>query len=264
MQGTAEVADDLADDLLRIVNLASPDPPNWPELLRGIGKHPTLVTFVNPLSLATARRRVAFIDELARFNLVYPDSILVAKLASLLRQVRVGRRSFDGNSLAPEVFAVCRDRLLRMALVGGRAGIAKAAGRVFANEFGASAVLTASGYFDLPGQRRDLLRTVARTAPDLVICGMGTGLQERFLLDLADEGWNGLGFTCGGYLDQAAASGARYYPDFVDALHLRAVYRMLREPARLIPRYTRDYLPFYRALIAVMGSCGSRQRVVAP
>ena len=87
---------------------------------------------------------------------------------------------------------------------------------------------------------------------------MGTGLQERFLLDLADLGWTGLGLTCGGYLDQVlTGGGVRYYPDLVDRLHLRAAYRLLQEPARLLPRYTRDYLPFYRGMMGLAVRRGS-------
>ena len=132
-----------------------------------------------------------------------------------------------------------------MAVIGGRPGVAAAAGRTLASEFGLSVVLAASGYFTGQEQRRAALRAIAACRADLVVCGMGTGLQERFLLDLAEMGWAGLGLTCGGYLDQVVAGGGvRYYPDLVEKLHLRAAYRMLREPARLVPRYTRDYLPF--------------------
>jgi UDP-N-acetyl-D-mannosaminuronic acid transferase (WecB/TagA/CpsF family) len=226
--GHEDAADPVAD-LLRIVGLLSVQPPDWQELLRTDRHRSTLVTFVNPQSLLTARRSPGFLDDLARFDLVLPDSIVLARLASALRREPVARRSFDGNSLAPAVFALCRERSLRVGFVGGQPGVAEAAARVFANAFGLPSGLTAAGFFRDRAHRRDVLRSLADHGLDVVVCGMGTGAQERFLLDLVDEGWTGLGFTCGGYLDQAARAGVRYYPAVVDALHLRAAYRMCRE-----------------------------------
>ena len=248
--GLEDAADPVAD-LLRIVDLLSARPPDWQELLRADRHRSTVVTFVNPLSLLTARRSPGFLDELARFDLVLPDSIVLARLASALRREPIARRSFDGNSLAPMVFALCRERSLRVGLVGGRPRVAETAAGVFADAFGVPGALAIPGFFRDRAQRRNVLRSIIDRGLDVVVCGMGTGAQERFLLDLVDEGWTGLGFTCGGYLDQAARAGARYYPAAVDALHLRAAYRMCREPWRLVPRYTRDYLRFYRAMFAV-------------
>jgi N-acetylglucosaminyldiphosphoundecaprenol N-acetyl-beta-D-mannosaminyltransferase len=256
MQGSAGAVASQAADLGRIVDLVAAQPPDWQRILRAIRHQATLVTFVNPLSVATAQSRPDFLDELASFDLVYADSILIAKLASALRGEPVTRRSFDGNSLAPGLFGLCREHGLRIALVGGRPGVASTAARVFHRSFGTRPVFTACGYFDDRTQRRNLLRTIARRGPEVVICGMGSGLQDRFLLDLAGEGWRGLGITCGGYFDQVVASGVRYYPGVVDSLHLRALYRMMREPQRLVPRYTYEYLPFYRGVLGMLAGRG--------
>lgn len=242
---------DPASDLRRLLDLVSAEPPNWEHATARIGQRPTLITFVNPLSLATARSRPCFLDELAAFDQVYPDSILVARLARMLCGKPVARHSLDGNSLAPDLLAHCAAADLRFALVGGRKGIARAAGRVFAQAFGATPALCAAGYFADPAARTDLLHRLIVEA-DVVLCGMGSGVQERFLLDLASLGWCGLGVTCGGYLDQAAEGNARYYPRLVNSLHLRAAWRMIREPSRLVPRYTVAYMPFYYGTLAVM------------
>ncbi len=256
MQGSADAVGSQTADLHRIIDLVAAHPPDWERMLRGVLHQATLVTFVNPLSVSTARHHADFLDEIASFDLVYADSILIARLATLLRGEAVERRSFDGNSMAPELFGICRERSLRMALVGGRPGVAAAAGRVFHRIFGTRPTLTAPGYFADRVQRRNLLRTIERRGPEVVICGMGSGVQDRFLLDLAGEGWKGLGITCGGYFDQVVASGVRYYPGFVDRLHLRALYRMMREPLRLLPRYTFEYSPFYRAALGMLASRG--------
>jgi N-acetylglucosaminyldiphosphoundecaprenol N-acetyl-beta-D-mannosaminyltransferase len=264
MQGSADAVASQTADLLRIIDLVVARPLDWQHVLRGICHQAILVTFVNPLSVSTVRIRPDFLDELASFDLVYADSILIAKLAAMLRGEPVERRSFDGNSMAPELFGLCRHHALRVALVGGRPGVATAAGRVFHRTFGTRPMLTAAGYFDDRVQRRNLLRTIERRAPEVVICGMGSGLQDRFLLDLAGEGWKGLGVTCGGYFDQVVASGVRYYPRFVDRFHLRALYRMMREPFRPLPRYTYEYSSFYRAALGMMAGRGLSSSLERP
>jgi UDP-N-acetyl-D-mannosaminuronic acid transferase (WecB/TagA/CpsF family) len=61
---------------------------------------------------------------------------------------------------------------------------------------------------------------------------MGAPRQEAFLVALADSGWKGVGFTCGGYFDHLG-EGFHYYPRLIDKFNLRWFYRIAREPRRL-------------------------------
>lgn len=95
------------------------------------------------------------------------------------------------------------------------------------------------GYF-VGGERGDAL--VRCLSCDVVVAAMGSPLQEDFLFDLEKMGWSGDGYTCGGYLDQLISAGTRpYYPQVVNRLHLRWLFRILKEPRRLLPRYAYDY-----------------------
>ena len=60
-------------------------------------------------------------------------------------------------------------------------------------------------------ERKSILESIKQLHPDIVICGMGTPLQEQFLVDLQNSGWNGVGYTCGGFLHQTAEN-IQYYP----------------------------------------------------
>lgn len=103
-----------------------------------------------------------------------------------------------------------------------------------------------NGYFSSEAEMKKNCERVNESAPDIVICGMGAPMQEKYLVNLKNTGWKGAGFTCGGYLDQIVErDGLAYYPDWANKYHLRALYRMFREPKRLIPRYTLHYMPFY-------------------
>ena len=75
--------------------------------------------------------------------------------------------------------------------------------------------------------------------PSIVVVGMGTPRQEQFLVDLKEAGYNGTGYTCGGFFHQTAGK-MDYYPNWADKFHLRWLYRIIDEP-KLFKRYTVDY-----------------------
>ena len=73
-------------------------------------------------------------------------------------------------------------------------------------------------------------------------------MQEQFLIDLQKSGWQGVGYTCGGFLHQTA-KGIQYYPKWVNRLGLRAFYRMYDEP-QLIKRY---FIEYPKAIVIILG-----------
>ena len=206
------------------------------------------LTFCNPLSLRVARHDPAYIDALAHFDRVHADGILLAALATRLRGVPVVRLSFDGNSLAAEVLRVSAAANVPVALVGGREGVALRAAATLTTEAGIRVVFHCHGYFAGDADVDAAIAAIRASGAGLVVVGMGAGAQEAFINRLRGSGWHGLATSCGGYLDQVAAGGsARYYPHWVNALHLRAPWRLLHEPRRLLPRYSIGYWPFYVA-----------------
>jgi len=210
------------------------------------------VTFCNPLSVRIARDG-RLLDDLAGFDHVYADGMLLASLASRLRGVAVPRISFDGNSLAPAVLREAAARDAGMALVGGREGVAGCAAITLAREFGNRLAYARHGYFTSSQEIASAIAALRASGAGLAVVGMGGGEQERFIRALRDSGWHGVAISCGGYLDQLAGGDrVRYYPRWVNALNLRAPWRVLHEPGRLLPRYLRDYQPFYRAALQLL------------
>ena len=45
---------------------------------------------------------------------------------------------------------------------------------------------------------------IAGLQPDFLIAGMGVLTQETFLLKIREAGFQGIGFTCGGFIHQTA------------------------------------------------------------
>lgn len=85
-----------------------------------------------------------------------------------------------------------------------------------------------NGYFSTEAERRAAISEIIELNPSFVIVGMGSPLQERFVIDLRDSGFKGIAFTCGGFLHQTADR-MHYYPQWVNRLNLRAFYRLFHE-----------------------------------
>lgn len=218
-----------------------------------------LVTFVNPFAWRIARGRPDFAGMLAGFDLVLPDGIGVVKALAWTRRIAAARLSFDASSLyLPVLDRLDRDRR-RLFVIGAAPGIAgQAAARVQAEFPNVSITGCLDGFRPLD----EAVTAILAAAPDVVLCGMGAPHQERLLLELRRRGFSGIGFTCGGFLDQLAEK-ARYYPAWVDRADLRWLYRLCREPRRLLRRYTLDYAPFVATtLLAVIRRRFASSRIV--
>jgi N-acetylglucosaminyldiphosphoundecaprenol N-acetyl-beta-D-mannosaminyltransferase len=202
---------------------------------------PWLMTFANPATAVVARRRPEFRHVLRAFDMVAPDGIGMVLAMRLLHNCNVVRLSFDSTSLAPMVFKLAAARRIGIVLVGGAPGVAERARAAIEMGYPHIRILAT---FDGYGEERALVRKVVALRPAIVVAGMGAVLQEQFLLSLVEDGWAGVGFTCGGYFDQLALKGPNYYPDWVDRYDLRWCYRLLREPKRLWRRYLLDYTAF--------------------
>ena len=126
----------------------------------------------------------------------------------------------------------------------------KAAAGIVSDYYGLEVIRTRDGFFESYDDMISESKKLSELSVNFVVVGMGAPHQERFLLALRESGWNGLAFSCGGYFDQIVSSGSgEYYPVLINKLHLRSIYRMYKEPFRLIPRYVFDYAPFYRDFI---------------
>lgn len=208
-------------------------------LRAGKGLDGRLHTFVNPYSYRVLRKLRPDVLRGEAF-LVHFDGISLALLARVCGGRTVQRESFDDTSLAPVVFSECVSHGLSVALIGSSPGIAASAADHLMRRYPALNVkFVSDGYFP----EEMLSEVLARAAQcDVVICSMGTPHQEDLLLKLRAYAWKGTGYTCGGYLDQLVGSeGVGYYPPLMDKLNLRWLYRIWKEPRRLIPRYAIDY-----------------------
>lgn len=199
-----------------------------------------LSTFLNPYSYILARRNIKLFDE---FDRIYFDGIALSTLYRITGR-NIQRRSFDTTSLASIIFSLAEKNKKSVYFVGTEEKYIKDAVQ---NVLFAHPNLNISGmhhgYFSSKESKDECFREIINLKPDIVIVGMGTIRQEEFLVDLRSRGWNGLGFTCGGFLHQTAKAGVKYYPRLINALNLRWAYRIYDEP-KLLKRYL-FYYPFF-------------------
>jgi N-acetylglucosaminyldiphosphoundecaprenol N-acetyl-beta-D-mannosaminyltransferase len=199
-----------------------------------------LITFVNPASVAVARTQPTYQTILGSFDLVLPDGWAMSAAIRLVHGICASRISFDTTSLAPHVLTIAERRGASVALIGGLPGCTDQAALRLREAHPKIRIVRC---FDGYGDTKQKVLKLAELQPDIVICGMGAGAQEMLLLDLAKQGWNGCGFTCGGYFDQLS-HGYEYYPKWIDANNLRWAYRLSKEPRRLWRRYLLHYPVF--------------------
>jgi N-acetylglucosaminyldiphosphoundecaprenol N-acetyl-beta-D-mannosaminyltransferase len=204
------------------------------ELIKNKSNNKMITTFLNPFSYLLARSNK---DQLSHFNINIDGGLLVILLN--LFGFKYKRKSFDMTSLAPVVFNDAIKNNKSIYFIGSKPIVIDLAIKNIQEQF---PELNICGYRD--GYINDnemvvVLDIINSLKADYVICGMGTPLQEQFLIDLQKSGWTGEGYTCGGFLHQTAA-GIKYYPNWINTLGLRAFFRMYDEP-KLIKRYFIDY-----------------------
>lgn len=197
------------------------------------------VTFINPYSYLVLRKNRKKYLNSSDFVILL-DGFILVWLLKILGKKNIQRVSFDDSSLAPFVFKHCGEEKKQIGLIGSAPTIAEQAKRLLEKRYPEIQIIfTQDGYY-LPEEEDEVITKALKC--DVVICSMGTPKQEDLLVKLRSIGWEGTGYTCGGYLDQlVAAKGKDYYPYFIDKFNLRWLYRIYKEPRRLLFRYLFDY-----------------------
>jgi N-acetylglucosaminyldiphosphoundecaprenol N-acetyl-beta-D-mannosaminyltransferase len=198
-----------------------------------------LITFLNPYSYLLARNHKELFE---KFDIKI-DGMLLVKVLKLFGFKDIKRESFDMTSLAPLVFEDAIKNNESIYFIGTKPKVIdKAIENIKASYPKLTIVGSRDGYIKNE-ERYNLFEEIKALSPDIVVCGMGTPLQEQFLLDLQNSGWNGIGYTCGGFLHQTAGA-IQYYPKWIDKYNLRWVYRIYDEPV-LFKRYFGEYPKFF-------------------
>lgn len=211
---------------LIISKILSTDKTSLEELLhKGKGCY----TFLNPVSYLDALNHPQLF---MGFDGIFADGGLLVKAIRLLYHQHIKRWSFDMGSMAPIVFDFAMKHKKRVAIVATKQEMLEKAVRTLKRYYPQLYICYyRNGFFVSVEEQVAEARKIANgMKPDILIVGMGIIRQEEFLMRVKAAGYEGLGFTCGGFVHQTALDKVDYYPRWVNEHGLRFLYRMYKEP----------------------------------
>ena len=186
-----------------------------------------IYTFLNPVSYLIALENKSLFEQ---FDGIFADGSLLVSAIRLVYGKRVTRRSFDMTSLAPELLNYLMESRKTLYLVASVLEQVECGVRLVQDQCrGLGMAGCRNGYFSSDAEMNKEASHIVELNPDFLIVGMGALMQEKFLLKVKKMGYQGIGFTCGGFVHQTAMNRMHYYPDWVDKMNLRFVYRMYKE-----------------------------------
>jgi exopolysaccharide biosynthesis WecB/TagA/CpsF family protein len=201
-----------------------------------------IISFVNPFSYIELLKSPALIDGVDSF---FTDGALLKIFHNLFYSTKkVERLSFDFSSIANDVLEWCQCKNKKVALVGAEPSeIIEAVKNIRKLYPTLNIVYSHDGYVKNKKVSEKVINNIIESEAEILICGMGTPLQEEFLLGFKDISTSlQLGFTCGGFLTQTSIKPDYYHP-LVKKTGLRWLQRMIMH-SHVRNRVFKDYPKF--------------------
>ena len=216
------------------------------DVIRRIASGSFLLSYLNPYAYSVVKTRPDFPTNLEKFELVVCDGIGVQKAIEAVFKVTTPIISLDYYGIGSDYLQLGADQKMKLCLVGAKEEDIHAAATSIANDYpGFAAIDAFSGYGSSPAEAKQFILS---SSPDMVLVGLGMGLQESYLLELVEAGWNGVGICVGGFFDKLAKPQLKY-PEWTEKTRLRFLGRLIKDPRRMSKRYFIDYQPFIRKYI---------------
>lgn len=188
---------------------------------------PRLVVTLNPEIVVRARHDADLRGALERADLTVADGVGVVWAARRTGHALPGRVA--GVELAFRVLEL-GGADLRVAMVGGRPGVAESAAAEAQRRWGSDVVLTRDGYFDRAREGAAVADAVAASGAHLLLAGLGEG--QEVVLDTHRDRWGvGAMVGVGGSLDVLAGV-AKRTPAWTRRVGLEWAWRVGLDPAR--------------------------------
>lgn len=193
-----------------------------------------IIFIVHPHALNIAKFNKAYAELLQSAHLVLPDGIGIRIAASILG-IQI-RHNLNGTDLLPLLCNAVAKANLPLVLIGGREGVAEeCAANLQRDTPGLRIALTHQGY--LTDERsKELAATVRKIGHCVVLIGMGTPIQEEWVIKYFARIPGATVITVGGLFDFFSGRVPRA-PIAWRELGLEWLWRMRTEPRRLAKRY---------------------------
>jgi N-acetylglucosaminyldiphosphoundecaprenol N-acetyl-beta-D-mannosaminyltransferase len=213
------------------------------------GDRPRRIFTPNPEILLRARRDPAYAEVLNTADLALPDGTGVALVEAVRARRRV--RRWPGVDVGAALIRLGAEREVSVAFFGGRDGAARSAAARWRallpsariEAIGAGAPIADDGRATSPGDDARLLGELRAIEPAIVLVGLGSPKQERWIAVHADELPSArIVIGVGGAFDMWAGR-LRRAPRALRRIGLEWAWRLALEPSRL-PRILRATVVF--------------------
>ena len=195
---------------------------------------PKMHVSMNAAKIERARKDLTLQRAIRRADLVSADGMGVVWASRGQIPERV-----SGIDLCEALLGLAARRGWRPYLLGGRAPILDRTVEVIRERWPS---LTLAGHhhgYLGPREEATLIGSIAATCPDLLLVGLGTPRQERFLLTYVDRIGAPLSMGVGGTWDVLSGAVQRA-PVAVRERGMEWAWRMAQEPRRVVSARTRD------------------------
>ncbi|MBZ0297273.1 MAG: WecB/TagA/CpsF family glycosyltransferase [Anaerolineae bacterium] len=192
-----------------------------------------IISYVNVYNYIQLRKSPYLVKSINYFTL---DGILLVVLVRILFFKKIKRLSPDFSSYFEELFHLCEQKDKKVYFIGASQKEIQKFILVINEKHPRLNIVGSSNGFFQQEKAETIIDRINILAPDLVFVGLGTPKQEEFAVQLIGTQFNKTVYTCGAFISQTAKKGVRYYPKFINKLHLRWFYRLLMEKG-LFKRY---------------------------
>lgn len=183
----------------------------------------------------------------------YPDGLPLAKMGQLLGEKQM--EQIKGPCLFPIICEMTSRMDIRHFFYGGKEGIAESLANNMLKKY--PSLKVAGTYFppfrELSEYEKDEIAVkINSSKADIVWVGLSTPKQEKWAADFQKRLKVKLIFTVGAAFD-FHTGGLKFAPKYVSSLGLEWFYRLISEPKRLWPRYSRIVPKFlYLSLLQLL------------
>ncbi|ENN88238.1 N-acetyl mannosamine transferase protein [Rhizobium freirei PRF 81] len=212
---------------------------NWEDALTFVNELASLpvgqtsISFVNAHNMLVMLRDDSYREVLER-NLVLPDGVGL-DIASRVAHGEPFPANLNGTDFVPALLTFM-ERTKRIGLLGGRRSVVeKAAEKLRQHAPWHEFIVISDGFFD-PEKSHAVTAEISQQKIDVLIVGMGTPLQEKWVAEHVGPQHARLVLTVGALFDFVSGTVPRA-PVLVRAIRSEWLFRLALEPSRLWRRY---------------------------
>ncbi len=183
-----------------------------------------------------------FRDALRDLDALIVNDGIGLDLAARLFHRRAFTENLNGTDFTPKLLR-SRQARTRLFLLGARPATVRAAAHLWSQWRHLEIVGALDGY-DGMADDAQVVDNIGRSSPDILLVALGNPRQERWIVEHHDRLDVPLTIGVGALFDFASGH-VRRAPRLVRALRCEWLYRLAREPHRLMKRYSVDLVLFF-------------------